>query len=86
VAHSIKASPEGVRIRSLLQTQKYRWSEITRFRVAVARVGAVAYRRRVLAVDLKDGSSRQFGVLNDTPDQRGWVDEAAETLNRYVPK
>ena len=86
IGYSIKASPDGVRIRSAVRTRRYKWSEIRQFHSVQGQVGTMAYNRKILAIELTTGQQVRFVDLNDSPKGMGWVDDAARTLNMYVPK
>ena len=82
VAPTLTAAHNGVRIRTLLRTRNYSWSEIERFEVVVRQVRA--YNRKVLTIALRNGQTRSFNELNSSPAKVGWVEDAAATLNQYL--
>jgi hypothetical protein len=82
VAPTVSVADNGVRIRTLLRTRSYGWTEIDRFYVVVRPVGA--YNRKVLAITLMNGEIRSFTELNSRPSRPGWVDDAAATLNKHL--
>jgi hypothetical protein len=73
----------GVQVRAALRSHTYRWGEIRGFRSEQGLVGAAAYRRKVLVLDMTDGRTLTFRALNCAPDG-GWVDDAAVTFNRRL--
>lgn len=81
-APTITATYNGIRIRTLLRTRRYGWTEVERFQVVVKLVGL--YNRRVLAIKLTNGDTKSFNQLNDSPRKFGWVDEAVLKLNSYA--
>jgi hypothetical protein len=81
VAPTISLAHNGVRIRTLLRTRSYGWTEIDRFHVILRPVGV--FHRTVLAITLMSGETRAFTELNSRP-RRGCVDDAAATLNQHL--
>jgi len=80
-APTITATYNGIRIRTLLRTRRYGWTEVERFQVVVKLVGS--YNRKVLAITLTNGDTKSFNQLNGSPRRFGWVDEAVLKLNSY---
>lgn len=83
-APTITATYKGIRIRTLLRTRRYSWTEVERLQVLVKLVGS--YNRKVFAVTLTNGETKSFNQLNGSPRRNGWVDEAVLELNSYAAK
>jgi hypothetical protein len=83
IAPSIAATPDGVRVRTLVRTRKYAWTEIERFQAKEERVGIAARRHRILGIALRNGETIWFSGLADRPDGCGYMNRAILTLNQY---
>ena len=84
IGFSVKATPKGVRVRSLFRTRGYRWEEIRRFGAVESFVGLGGRPRKVLAASLSNGETVRFKALHDRSKVTGWVDDEARGLNRFL--
>ena len=83
----VSYSDKGVTIRGFARTRKWPWAAIEQFGVEVNPVGALNYRRKVLTVTFKDGTTKRLREQNASPkesDHPSWVEEAAVVLNREL--
>jgi hypothetical protein len=82
VAPAITAAQRGIRVRTLLRTRNYGWTEIEQFEVLVRPV--CMYKRKVLTITLRNGETKSFTELNGNPVRVGWVDDAVLKLNSFA--
>jgi len=80
---SIVRTNLGVQVRGSGRWRRYAWSDIDSFGVQIARVGMGGYARKVLVLNLKDGTSPLFRALN-TNQRRDDLDRAVDRLNEEL--
>lgn len=83
----VSYSDKGVTIRGFARTRKWPWTAIKNFGVEVNPVGAMNYRRKVLTVSFKDGTTKRLREQNASPKESqdpSWVEQAAVVLNRAL--